>query len=312
MVEQESHGVREDFAQQPIGEVPEVARPHSLHGVTPGELRKNGVYSVAKTAQQRAAFGSGISFLGRVGGQKLYAHATHQLLLGLWRMVVAIPNEHPRGSLGDLRQHRKLVGVGRGHRKTSDHPRPTDPHVHSEAVEGLFEESVFAEGGLSLKTRAAVGSGEQARWQGERVRQGEGGVVGSVGQELLPEEFLDLPQVGRLPGEGTAMNLAECREPLGVVPSEEEVDALVGVYPQKLSDDLDGEDLGVRKLWGGAALTDTPSFELIVYQAEDGDDEGAKIHEGRPPLRRLVWSLPSVGRSSLSFKPSRKLAHGVK
>src|SRR5215204_5268602 len=74
MVEQESHGVREDFAQQPIGEVPEVARPHSLHGVTPGELRKNGVDAVAKTAQQRAAFGSGISFLGRVGryGQMLW------------------------------------------------------------------------------------------------------------------------------------------------------------------------------------------------------------------------------------------------
>jgi hypothetical protein len=107
------------------------------------------------------------------------------------------------------------------------------------------------------------------------------------------------------------VDLTERREPLCVVPSEEEVDGLVGVHPEELSDDLDGEHFRVRELGGGTALTDTPSFEPIVYEAEDADDEGAKIHERRPPLRRSVWSLPSVGRSSLWFKPSMKLAHGV-
>jgi hypothetical protein len=63
-----------------------------------------------------------------------------------------------------------------------------------------------------------------------------------------------------------------------VVPSEVAVERLVGVETQKLSDNLDCEDLGVRKLWGGTTLTDTPSFEPIVHQAEDGYDEGAKIH----------------------------------
>ena len=49
----------------------------------------------------------------------------------------------------------------------------------------------------------------------------------------------------------------------------------------------------------------------VVDEAENRDDEGAKIHERRPPLRRSLWSLPSVGRSPLWFKPSKKLAHGV-
>jgi hypothetical protein len=65
------------------------------------------------------------------------------------------------------------------------------------------------------------------------------------------------------------MNLAECREELAVVPSEVAVERLVGVYAEELTDDLDGEDLGVGKRWGGAALTDTPSFELIVHQTEE-------------------------------------------
>jgi hypothetical protein len=108
------------------------------------------------------------------------------------------------------------------------------------------------------------------------------------------------------------MYLLECGEPLCVVPSEVAVDAFVGVESQELTDDLDGEDFRIGKLGARPALADTPSFELIIHQAEDGNDEGAKIHERRPPLRRLVWSLPSVGGSSLSFKLSRKLAHGVK
>ena len=74
--------------------------------------------------------------------------------------------------------------------------------MHPEAVEGLFEEGVLAESGFAAEARAAVGSGEQACRQGQRVADGEGGVVGSVGQEFLPEDLLGLPEVGRLPAEG--------------------------------------------------------------------------------------------------------------
>ena len=88
-------------------------------------------------------------------------------------------------------------------------------------------------------------------------------------------------------------------------------DRLVSVHAEKLSDDLDGDSLRVGKLGGRTALANTAALEPVVYEAEDGDDEGAKIHERRPPLRRLVWSLPSVGRPSLWFKSSKKLAHRV-
>jgi hypothetical protein len=67
-----------------------------------------------------------------------------------------------------------------------------------------------------------------------------------------------------------------------------------------------------ESLGGGAALAQGFAvFEPVVHQTEDRDDEGAKIHQRRPPFRWLVWSLPSVGRSSLWFKPSKKHAHGV-
>src|SRR5215218_8547901 len=187
MVEHKGHGVREDFPEQPACQMPEVTRPHPLYGVTLGELAENGVYAVAKTAQQGTPSGSRISLLlGGVGGQKFDAHL-RQLLSGLRRVVVTVSYDDPGGKLGEFWEHRELMGVGWSHREASDHPRPADPHVHPKAVEGLPEQCVLAKSGLATETPAAISAGKQASWQGHRVADGEGRVVRSVGQELLPE-----------------------------------------------------------------------------------------------------------------------------
>jgi hypothetical protein len=80
------------------------------------------------------------------------------------------------------------------------------------------------------------------------------------------------------------MDFAQGREPLAtLVMAEVAVDSLVGVDAEELAYDLDGEDLGVGELGGRSALTNALSLEPVVDEAEDRDDEGAKIHKGRPP-----------------------------
>jgi len=55
VVEQEGNGVAEDLlAQQPPGQLPKIFGPHSLEGVSCGELRKDGVNPVAQAAQEGA------------------------------------------------------------------------------------------------------------------------------------------------------------------------------------------------------------------------------------------------------------------
>ena len=83
--------------------------------------------------------------------------------------------------------------------------------------------------------------------------------------------------------------------------AEEEIDSFVGVYAEKLSDDLYGEDLSVGELRSGTALADAAPFEPVVDEAEDGHDEGAKIHKKKTSATSLVLigSTPSVGRSSV-------------
>jgi hypothetical protein len=194
VVEQEGYCVREHLAHQPADQVPEVACPHPLDGVSLGELRKNGVYAVAKAAKQSTPSGSQISFLGGVWSQKLNAHTLRELFCSFGRMVVAVSYDDPRAKLGEFWKHAELMDVGRSHREASDQPRPADPYVHPKTIEGLPEQYVLAESGLATEAPAAISTGKQASRQGHRIADGEVGVVGSVSQELLPEAFLSLPE----------------------------------------------------------------------------------------------------------------------
>ncbi len=155
MVEQEGHGVREDFAQQSACQMPEVARPHLLYAVALCELAENGVYPVAKAAEEGAPLGVRVSLLGGVWSQKLYAHP-RQLLFGLGRVVVAVPDEKAGGALGELGHYGKLVGVGWSYGQASDDARPGYPDVYSKAVEGLPEKRILAEGGFPAEAFTPV------------------------------------------------------------------------------------------------------------------------------------------------------------
>jgi hypothetical protein len=102
VVEQVGYGVAEDLPQQPAGQVPEVTRSHLLYGVTLCELRKDDVDAVAQRAQIGASLRVGISLLGAVGCEKLYALTSNQPFLGLGRVVVAV-SDGSRGTLQPLR-----------------------------------------------------------------------------------------------------------------------------------------------------------------------------------------------------------------
>ena len=103
----------------------------------------------------------------------------------------------------------------------------------------------------------------------------------------MPNALLDLPEVSALSGEGGAVDyFAQGGEPIAVMPSEVTKDCLVGVHAEELSDELDGDDLRVGELRKWPALANKATLEPVVDEAEDGNDEGAKIHERSPPLRR--------------------------
>jgi hypothetical protein len=62
---------------------------------------------------------------------------------------------------------------------------------------------------------------------------------------------------------------------VGVVAPEVGKELRILVYPQELTDDHDGDDLRVKERRGGAACSKAPEvLDVVVYEAEDRDDEG--------------------------------------
>lgn len=60
------------------------------------------------------------------------------------------------------------------------------------------------------------------------------------------------------------MDFAQGGEPLAVMLPEVAKDRLVGVHAEELSEELDGEDLGVGELGNWAALANTATLEPVV------------------------------------------------
>ena len=98
---------------------------------------------------------------------------------------------------------------------------------------------------------------------------------------MVPQPLLEDPQVGHLAREGGAVDSAQSREPLTVVTSKVGVKALLSVYPQELAYHLDGQYFGIAKLGRRTTLAwRLLSPDPIVGEAENGDDEGVKVHFG--------------------------------
>ena len=132
------------------------------------------------------------------------------------------------------------------------------------------------------KTAAAVRAGEAADRHRHAVDERHRGIVSRHRGEPSPERVLDHPQVGRLPGEGGAVDLPQTREQVAVVAPEVGVEAPVGVEAEELTDDLDGQHLAVREHRSRAALPQLAAAaqltDDVVHEAEDGDDEGLQVH----------------------------------
>jgi hypothetical protein len=108
------------------------------------------------------------------------------------------------------------------------------------------------------------------------------------------------------------MHPQEVREEVSIVAPEVRKEFCVFVEPQELTDDLDGKDFRVAERRSGTTCSEaSEGSDAVVYEAEDGYDEGAKIQQKTSATSGASGTTSSVGRSSVSLKSPKKPAHGV-
>src|SRR5215218_5387206 len=313
LAEIDGHGVAQHFAQPARGEVPAITCPNPLGPVALGYLGDH-CLDPAALSHQPAWPALSFPFLGLVRGQQA------QPLLcepfgELGAPVVPVAQD-PALLLRLLEQflgQAQVMDVGGCQFHLDDHPGPAHPEVGTQPVEGLLAHLVVAEGALFSQDAAAVSPREMASRHREAVDQGHLGVEAHPAEQVLPEHLLYDPEIGRLAAEGGAVNSLEGRKPFAVVSAEVAVDTFVGVDAEELPYYFYGEDLCIGELRSRTAPADaTLLLEPVVDEAEDGYDEGAKIHKKTSVTLGAIGLTPSVGRSSPWLNTSReKLAHGV-
>ena len=109
------------------------------------------------------------------------------------------------------------------------------------------------------------------------------------------------------------MHPQEVWEEMSVVAPEVGKELCIFVESQKLANYLDGEHFRVKERGSRPACCEASEIlESVVDEAEDGYDEGgAKIHKKTSATSGAIGLTPSVGRSSVLLKSSKKLAHRV-
>jgi hypothetical protein len=168
--------------------------------------------------------------------------------------------------------------LARGELAVADHPGPADPQVGSKAGEGLLGALVTTEGGQSGQSAAAVGATKAADRHREAVQDRDGRVEADLAEQLLGQLGGDRPPIGRLAGEGRAVDTGKGREPVTPVATDVLVQALVGVDAPELADALDGQDFTVAQDRFGAALAQPPPGQPLLDQAVHRDEQRRSLH----------------------------------
>jgi hypothetical protein len=113
--------------------------------------------------------------------------------------------------------------------------------------------------------------------------------MGYAVEQQLPQPLLDQPQVGRLAGEGGAVDPPQGGKPAGVVTPAVLIDPHVLVIPQELPDHLHGQHLSVIQVRCGTAGPHPAPVRMsaqlaqqFIDQAIDGYHELFQVH-GAPP-----------------------------
>jgi hypothetical protein len=167
--------------------------------------------------------------------------------------------------------------------------------MDSEAVEGLPYQSVLAKSRLPLEPAAPVRSGGLTDRQGKAVHQGESGVVLHQVQESLPDQFLDLPEVSRLPGEGGAVPPRQGWEEVSVMATEILVKGLGLSQAQILTHHLHGEDFGIGEGRHWPPLAQTLSIECGL-QSVINPAKAVIINQSRSTTHLPEKSLSHIKR----------------
>ena len=162
---------------------------------------------------------------------------------------------------------RDFMNISSNQTMVHNNPRPAYSQVSTQSEESLPGDFIIAIGRDVSQATAAIGPVKTADWQGKAVHDRNVGVESDASEDILPEQFLDLPEIGSLSHEGGAMDLLQCRKPIPIVIAEEPENLLILIKTQKLPNDFKRQYLAVTQPGLGSSASQSPSIKSFFNES---------------------------------------------
>ncbi len=257
--------------------MPHISRPYSLHLEPLHYLAEDPLYPVPVAVYLAASLWIRVSAPLAEWNQHFQALLA-QLLYQLRLPIITISQAVSCRPLYDLLKHCHVRHPGWRYPYSGYDSGPTHPHVQAEAVEYLIYRMILAVACLPAKALAFRSTSESADVDGEAVNEAEAFITVSLLNQLLPKNFFELPQIGRLAGESSAVERGQGRKQMREVATEVVEYSLVLGESEILANNFYSEDFAVSEARERAALAKAALREMklegIVNETKHRYNEG--------------------------------------
>jgi hypothetical protein len=205
-IEQDDERMHQHQPQQAVPQMPGIAGPDPFQDTPLDQLAKDGVDTIADTAQESTPCGSSITRGPAIGCQQRQPGVAK--LRGQRRTpVVAVAHHEATRLLNQRRQQRQIVDIRRRYREAGNHPGPGQTSMQPKAIERLPGNDILAVGGLLGEASATLSTRKLTDGYGETIDDGQLRIMGQQGEQQLPQVLFDRPQIGRLADKGGAVDV---------------------------------------------------------------------------------------------------------
>jgi len=199
--------MRKDFTQQTTAQMPAVSGPDFFYLELRYKLTKDRINQITKTANQAAAFFPGIIFSAAEGGLQLN-HSLPQFLLHLRRPEIAVSQVEPGAIFRQFIDYIQLLNISGYQSKTSDDARPGHSHMDSEAIKGLSDQHIIAEGCCPFEELAAISPCKLTDGYRQAIYDRKSPIEANQAGNELPDFLFNLPEIGCLANNSSRVNFS--------------------------------------------------------------------------------------------------------
>lgn len=287
LIKPDTLGMHQGHPQEPIAQMPRIARQHPFDLASIGQLPKERIKEIPDPLQDRTLGNCRARRMGFVKRNLQENAFLAQAGLHFRQSVVAIAQNQPQGAFQQRRSGLSIRFIGRSQEHAGNSSRPFQRQMRAKTVKRQVIRMIFPITGLAAKAHAPSHLRKTAHQHWHAANDADQCVVADqfIAQPHLQMPF-DCPQIGCLPHRGRVMDSGQTGKEVGVMLVKKDKERFILADSQIRTNHFRCQDLAIREFGHRSSL---PKIEMlgqldhhVVNPTITCDKKVVQIHECPP------------------------------